>query len=226
MPKRIPGSLKRRLDLFSIIGILLILIWLLDVYTNLFILRKGFARIFYFCSVTLLLSGIGFIRRSRLILSTQLLAAFTYHLVWNIDLVMHLAGSSFTGNAAYMFEGNRFFLQNFLSVSHIYMVPLLIYGLYKLGSYDALAWRFASLQIAVLNACAFIIGTPEDNVNYVYGFFWERTAQQVMHPIIFVVVLTAAEIVVVFVPLNYAFAALSGWRSAHRKRRTGRQDAS
>jgi hypothetical protein len=160
----------------------------------------------WFCYVGNLLVTVGLWTESRLLFSWQTVALLLVQLVFSIDVVSRLVlGWHLIGGTEYMFDPNISLSHRILSLFHVPMPVLLLWGVWRLG-YDrrALLWQLA--ECWVLLPLTFFLTQPEENVNWVYGAF--DRVQQLMPTGVYLVVCMAVYPLAIYLPTHLFLVAL------------------
>jgi hypothetical protein len=107
---------------------------------------------------------------SPLLVSMMALAVLLPELAWNLEYFLRLAtGVRLYGLTDYMFDARIRKSIRALSLFHVVLPPMLMWLLWNLGYDDrALVWQ--SVLAAVVLLLSYRFSTPEENVNWVYGF--------------------------------------------------------
>ena len=145
---------------FIYIGIILLIHWILLVNDR--ITYSISLNLFWISHLALLTSAIGFILRSNIILSSSLISIFIMHGLWVIDFIFLLFGNSPSTYTDYVLKlGPE---RRILTFHHIYLIPLLLWALWKQRKISKHAWIFASLFFLILSIISnFLPG--EHNIN-------------------------------------------------------------
>ena len=123
----------------------------------------------WLCNVCNFLLVYGVWRESRLVLSSQLLAVFLTDLVWSIDVIgWALSGSFPFGFAEYMANEELPLAARALSLYHLVMPVMLVFGVRRLG-YDARAFFLQALITAIVLPISLTLSPQEWNINWVWG---------------------------------------------------------
>jgi hypothetical protein len=144
---------------------LLFVAFLIPIYRR----QYGFANFLWFSDIALLALGPAMWLESPLLSSMMALAVLGPELLWTVDFLWQLAtGRSWFGLSAYMFDREiRQFIRA-LSLFHLALPPLLLWLVWRLG-YDRRALLWQTVLAAVVLPLSYIAGTPQQNVNWVYG---------------------------------------------------------
>ncbi len=108
-------------------------------------------------------------REDRRLMSTLALSAVLPELPWNVGYFTRLVtGKELFGLSHYMFDRGIPLWIRALSLFHVWMPPLLIWGVRRLGYYRrALAIQGVFGELTLL--ASYALTKPKDNVNWVYG---------------------------------------------------------
>jgi hypothetical protein len=135
---------------------------------------------------------------SALLLSSQLAGIFLIQLLWAIDFLSGLAfGFHPVGGTEYMFDAATPLWLRALSLFHLWTVPLLVALVRKVG-YDRRGWRVQTAIAAILLPAGVLIGTPEQNLNWMYAPF--GLAQTTLEPVWFALVAVPVVALLLFLP--------------------------
>ncbi len=150
----------------SLSGRVLVFLWLLF-YLPTYASAYGVAHFLQLCDLTLLLSCIGFLTGSRLLLDAQTLSAPGIGLLWLFDVTRTaLTGYTLHGGTDYLWDTSIPILARALSTFHLFLPVLLLIGLHRWG-YDRRALVLQSL-IAGAAIAVSTTGFPgQANLNYV-----------------------------------------------------------
>jgi hypothetical protein len=148
--------------------------------------RYNAGYLLWFCDVALLLTALGLIFRSALLVTAQLTAILVFHLAWNIDFWLYLVfGYSLTGATDYMFYPELSLPEKTLSFfSHVFIVPAAIYGAYVLGS-PKKAWLLQWLQTLLVFVMTYLLTRPEENINWMFGTALHGLSPTVISPVFY-----------------------------------------
>src|SRR5262249_14304010 len=120
---------------------------------------------------------------SPLLFSWQAVSLLVADLIFNIDVLGRLTlGFHPIGGTEYMFDPDFPWQQKALALFHVVMPIILILALWKFG-YDRRAIWCQLATIVVVFPLSFVLGTENDNINWVYGPFGR--VQHVISPIAF-----------------------------------------
>ncbi len=151
-------------------------LWLKLAYTAFFLAwvpvilhAYGPRNFLWLCNVCNFLLVYGVWRESRLVFSSQLLAVFLTDLVWSVDvLTWALSGSFPLGFATYMANAELPLVARALSLYHVAMPVMLVFGVRRLG-YDCRALGFQALLTALVLPITLLLSPQDWNINWVWG---------------------------------------------------------
>jgi hypothetical protein len=167
----------------------------------------------WFSDIALFGAGLALWLEDRLIPGMMLLAVGLPEIAWNIDFFYQLiTGNTIIGLADYMFESDRPRYLRALSLFHVFMPVILIWLVHRLG-YDRRALPLQTLLAMVVLPLTYVISTPEENINWVYGPGDEP--QQWVHPLLYLLGLMMFFPLVIYLPTHLL---LNWWRGKHRRR--------
>lgn len=168
----------------------------------------------WFCDLANFVVALALWRESSLLLSSQAVGVLLIQLVWIVDFSVALfVGSHPIGGTEYMFDAAEPLWLRLLSLFHVFVPFILLWGMARLG-YDrrglgvqcGLAWL-------VMPIC-FLWTDPALNLNWLWGPFGAE--QTLMSPQVYLLFCLLAYPLILYLPAHWA---LSAW---HRRR--ARQD--
>jgi hypothetical protein len=165
----------------------------------------GAANFIRLCDVAVILTCLGIMTGSALLVSSQAVSSLIVDLAWDLDLLWHLLfGRKLIGGTEYMWDGHYPLWVRLMSLFHVVWPTLLIAVLRRRG-YDPRGLPLqCGIAALVLVASRFIL--PDENLNYAYldPFFNRSWGPAPLHLALTFVVLVA----VVYWPTH---AALRRW---------------
>lgn len=167
----------------------------------------GLGNFLWFSDIALFTTVIALWLENSLLASMMALSVVILESVWIVDFVIGLfTGSSVIGLSAYMFDAKIPTPIRALSLFHLFLPPLLLWLVYRLG-YDprALLWQTALAWI-VLPVC-YLLTRPSENVNWVHGF-GNHVPQKWLPPNLYLVLLMLAFPLVLYLPTHFLFKKL------------------
>lgn len=141
----------------------------------------GVANFISFCDIALFLALAGLWRENALLLSMALVATLVVDLLWLADVARGLAGLRHGPLTAYLFDPQRSLGVRLLSLFHLWLPPVLVGALWRLG-YDRRAlpaWAGVAVAAMIVSYLwlpppAIDPGGAKVNVNWVHGLAAER----------------------------------------------------
>jgi hypothetical protein len=125
---------------------------------------------------------------------------------WNVGFFVRLTtGRSITGLSEYMFESRRPLLSRLLSLFHVFLPPLMVWLVWRLG-YDGRAFIAMTLLALIVLPVTYATTKPEHNINWVHG--WEGKIPWGLSPRTYVALLMVAFPVVVFLPTHFLLRSI------------------
>lgn len=124
--------------------------------------------LFWFSYLAIFLIGIGLLFESSYLIAGQVNIVFLPHLLWAIDFFYQLiTREPFIGITDYFFVSSNV-LSNFISLSHLFIVPIWIYGLYKLKLRRKDFWILSVVQVSIVYLLTRFLTQPANNINCVF----------------------------------------------------------
>jgi hypothetical protein len=139
----------------------------------------GPANFLWACDIALFVTLVALWRENAVLNSMMVIGVLPIEAAWTLDLI---TGSNLFGMATYMFEAERPLFLRGLSLFHVAMPVLFIFLLRRLG-YDRRALVFQTLLVWLVLLLTFLLTGPADNINLVFGP--GRSAQTVLHPVLY-----------------------------------------
>lgn len=169
------------------IGIYLLTIGILSILYALFI-RKTPEQIIWLCYISLILFGAGIIFKNYRLLIVQSSIMLIPLIIWNIDFFYNLlTNSPLWGITDYFFAEGHTTLERFISLQHVYTLPLVFFVIRSLKSPRKLSSpeiiKISLIQMTALFVLGRLFTPRETNMNCVfenclpfslpyYEFFW------------------------------------------------------
>ena len=144
------------------------------VWAPLYLWRYGPNVFLNLCDVALFLTAVGLWRGSPLLLSSQALSSLVVDVAWMIDLAWRaLSGRHLIGGTEYMWDPQYPVWLRALSLFHVLLPVVLVYGLRQVG-YDRRGLPLqAVLALAAVAASRFL--SAEENLNFAFRDPWGRS---------------------------------------------------
>ena len=160
-------------------------LWLL-VYLPTYHAAYGMLNFLFLCNIGVILTAVGLIVRSRLLLSSQAVAAPVIALVWAIDAAWKLATGDFLyGGTEYLWDSRYPLFARLLSLYHIAW-PLLLWWVLRRIGYDRRGWPLQAAIAALAILAARLWVPAAENVNFAWTdpFFGRQLGPAPLHLLI------------------------------------------
>lgn len=168
--------------------------------------QYGPANFLWFSDIALLVVVPALWLENALLFSMMAVSVVFFEAVWNLDFFFRLAtGKSLIALSAYMFHARIPLFIRGLSCFHIILPVLLLWTLYRLG-YDRRALMWQTVVAVVVLPLSYLVSTPQENVNWVYGF-GEKPRKFLPAPL-FAIVLMVLFPLVVYLPTHLLFSKI------------------
>lgn len=131
--------------------------------------KYGPANFLWFSDIALLLTVPALWLESGLVASMMAVAVALPEIAWNIDYFGRLlTGRSLFGLSRYMFDASISLPVRALSLFHVFLPPLILWMVYRLG-YDERALIAQTLLTWIILPLSYFLAKPSENVNWVRG---------------------------------------------------------
>lgn len=124
------------------------------------------------CDIALAMTLYALWRRSSLLASMAVLVTLIPDVLWLIDFTVQMVSGRDVlglGMTAYMFDQNMPVFVRALSGFHLFLAPLLLWIIYRIG-YNARAFYWQSGVAWLVLPLSYLFTDPERNINWVHGF--------------------------------------------------------
>lgn len=159
----------------------------------------GPSNLLWFSDIALIVLVPALWLQSRLLNSTMSVNVFFIELGWLIDF---LSGANLLQVTTYMFDQDReLYLRVLSALFHISMLPVMLFMLCRLG-YDPRALPLQTLLAAIVLSVSYLVSSPEDNINMVFGL---GGPQELIPPWLYLLFLLSVLVILVYVPSHYIF---------------------
>ncbi len=143
------------------------LVWL-AVYVPSYAVAYGFTNFLFLCNLGVMLTAVGLLAESPLLLSSQAVAAPVIGIAWALDAGWRLATGEFLfGATGYMWDPQYPLFTRLLSLYHVAWPLLVVWCVRRLG-YDRRGWPLQTLIAAAAILTARLATAPADNVNFAF----------------------------------------------------------
>lgn len=160
----------------------------------------------WFSDIALLSTAPALWFESSLLASMMLVGILLPEALWNVSFFGQLVtGKRLSGLTDYMFDPDKPLYLKALSLFHVFLPPLLIWMIAQLG-YAPKAWIAQTALAWVVLPLSFWLTTPEENVNWVYGF--GARPQKRIPPLAYLLLLMIGFLVLIYLPTHLLLQAL------------------
>lgn len=141
-------------------------VWIPAVWRN-----SGLENFFWLCDVANILVGVALWIESPLLLSAQAVGVLLVQVFWTVDyLGALLTGHHPIGGTEYMFNAAEPLWMRSLSLFHMALPPLLVWGVRRLG-YDRRGFWLQTALTCFLLPATLLLTDPARNLNWVWDPF-------------------------------------------------------
>lgn len=161
------GNTASRLPLWLKLLFSLYMVVLVPVYW----VQHGPQNFLWGCDIALFCALLALWKEWSLPASMAILISLIPDIIWNLDFLMRFVGIDLLGIGAtyYMFNQDILLPVRLLSLFHVFMLPMLLWIIYKLG-YDRRALLWQTVLTVVVLPVSFLVSSTENNINFVHGF--------------------------------------------------------
>ena len=161
----------------------------------------------WFCDLANFLIAAALWSDSRMLLSSQAVSVLLIQILWIIDVGSRLLlGVHPIGGTEFMFDPAKPLSLRLLSLFHVAVPVLLVWGLRRLG-YDR---RGLWLQIGIATVVLPIswLAGAERNLNWTWGPFGD--VQTALPPVLYLALLPLGYLLIIYLPSHWAFTRWAG----------------
>ena len=168
--------------------------------------QYGPANFLWFSDIALFVTVPALWFENSLLASMMLLAVAIVELAWNIDFFGGLLfGRNVFGLSSYMFDPKIPLSVRALSLFHIFLPPLLLWMVYRLG-YDERALIGQTLLAWVVLPLSYLLAKPSENVNWVRGL--QGKPQTTISAPLYLILTAIAFPVLIYLPTHFILKKL------------------
>lgn len=143
------------------------LAWL-AVYLPSYSIAYGARNFLFLCNLGVLLTAIAIVAGSRLLLSSQAVAAPSIGIAWALDLGWRLVtGAHLFGGTEYMWDPQYPLFTRLLSLYHV-VWPILVVALVRRVGYDRRGWACQAAVAAIALVVCRLFTPAVENINYAF----------------------------------------------------------
>ena len=170
----------------------------------------GPANFLWACDIALFVTVVALWRESRMLAGMMAVAMLLPELLWNLDFFLRLiTGRDVIGLDAtgYMFNLQQPLPVRLLSLFHVFLPPLLLWMVWRLG-YPARAGLATTALCWLVLPVSYLCTDPAKNINWVYG--WGDAPQTWLPDPVYVAVLMLVLPLCVYLPTHLLLKRLFG----------------
>lgn len=131
--------------------------------------RQTPSQILYACYIGTILIGIGILTKKSFIILSQVYILTIPLLIWNIDFIHWLIfNRPLWGITDYFFFDFSVTLDKFVTLQHLYTIPISIYAVKLIGLKRKDAWKWSFVQLFLMFITVLIFSSTNLNVNCVF----------------------------------------------------------
>ena len=143
------------------------LAWL-AVYLPSYAIAYGFTNFLFLCNLGVMLTAAALLWESRLVLSSQAVAAPVIGLAWAVDAGWRVVtGAHLFGGTEYMWDPQYPLFTRLLSLYHLAW-PVLVVVLVRRVGYDRRGWALQSGIAGGVVICCRLFTAPAENINFAF----------------------------------------------------------
>lgn len=192
--------------------------WLV-VYVPSYAAAYGFRNFLFLCNLGVMITAIAVLAGSRLLLSSQAVAAPVIGLAWGIDAAWRVVtGAHLYGGTEYMWDPQYPLFTRLLSLYHL-VWPVLVLLLVRRLGYDRRGWPLqGAIAAAAILTCR--LATPAaENINFAFvdPVFHRAFEPAALHLAIVLLTLAGLAYALTHAALSRAFAAPAAGTAAGRR---------
>jgi len=154
----------------------------------------------WFSNIAFILTVTGMWLHSRLLVSMQALAVTLPETGWILGFLWQsLTGNSLFGLTDYMFDSEIPLFIRGLSLYHLWLPPLIIFSVFRLG-YDKRAFRFQAFIGVLVLLSSYLFTSQDANINWVHVV--EKESITWLHPHLYLLFLMLMFVIAIYIPTH------------------------
>jgi hypothetical protein len=159
--------MKNKNLILNIIGIYFIILGLVAIVMALN--YRSPYQILYACYIGMILIGIGILTKRSFIILSQIYILAIPLFIWDIDFIHWVVfNKPLWGITDYLFLDFSLLLDKFISLQHLYTIPLAIYVTKLIGVKRKDAWKWSVIQVSLMFFVVLIFSPKILNINCVF----------------------------------------------------------
>jgi len=149
-----------------IVGIIFLIFGVVAIMNAFFL--KNFQGILWFCYISLIILGIGFLRKNHFLIKSQINILAIPLLIWTFDFIYFLIFKHSLLNIVNYFFLPGQILSKIITIQHVFTIPLAFYAIKFIKPISKNSWKLSFIQAAIIFILSRIFSNPEQNLNWVY----------------------------------------------------------
>lgn len=131
----------------------------------------GVTNFLWVSDIALILTVFALWFENSLIASMMSVSVIFFDSFWSLEFFLNLLiGTNITGLTAFMFDSSLPLLLRGLSLFHVFLPPILVWTVYRLG-YDSHALIYQTLLLWIVLPATYLLTAPSENLNFVFGLY-------------------------------------------------------
>jgi len=160
------NKIREHVAFFNALGIFYIILGTLALLNS--YLYNRFDQIYWFCYFSMFLIGIGLLKRKPSLITSQVNILAVGLIFWTIDFCyVFFNHQSLWGITDYFFTENLW-LSRFVTLQHLYTLPLTIYALSILKIKRKDCWKLSCIQVVIMFLLTYIFTSVSSNINCLF----------------------------------------------------------
>ncbi len=163
--------------------------------------KWGVPNFLWFSDIALLLALPALWLEDNLLASMMAISILIPETGWNISYFMQLfTGKRIFSLTDYMFDSSKSLFLRALSLFHVFLPPMLLYMVWKLG-YNSDALFYQILLCGIVLFTIFYFTDKKENINWAFGPGTEPQTQ--INPLLYLLLLFMGFVVVIYLPTHF-----------------------
>jgi hypothetical protein len=164
----------------------------------------------WLCDLCNFIVLIALLTESSLLFSSQMVAVLIVDIIWGIDVTgALLSGVHLIGGTEYMFNPGIPILIRLLSLFHVFIPAIIVFGVIRLG-YHKRGLILQTLLTWVILPLTYLLTSPEMDINWVWGLFGKP--QSTLAPWFYFLLCMAGYPLVLYIPTHGLVTLICRWR--------------
>jgi len=158
---------RNKIIILNLLGSYFLLLGITAIIRSIY--RQTPSQILYACYIGTILIGIGILTKRSFIILSQVYILTIPLLIWDIDFIHWLIfNRPLWGITDYFFFDFSAILDKFVTLQHLYTIPISIYAVKLIGIKRKDAWKWSFIQIVAIFIAVITFSPQELNVNCIF----------------------------------------------------------